>query len=42
MLEQHVFHRGQPAEQMMRLEDVADVLPAKDVAMGFGKTGDVN
>src|SRR4051794_26928649 len=39
--EQHVLHRGEPAEQMMRLKDVADVLATEDVALGFGELRNV-
>src|SRR6185312_14946035 len=40
--EQHVLQSGEAGEEMMRLEDVADVLSAEDIALGFGELGDVD
>ncbi len=40
--QQHVLQRGEAGEEMMRLEDVADVLAAEDIALGFGELRDID
>src|SRR5271170_3636342 len=40
--EQNIFHGGEAGEQMVRLENVADVSATEDIAGGFGQSGDVD
>jgi hypothetical protein len=40
--EQHVLKSREARQQVVGLEDVADVLAAEDVALGFGEPGQVH
>ena len=39
--QQHVLQRGEAAQKVVRLEDVADVAAAELVALGLGEEGDI-